>query len=403
MGEAMGSGLEHDKLLAGVRADFPATGLWTYADVSARCILSRTARAAMDAHLDDRMDNGGDKARMFALVETVRGKFARLVNADADEVAMTKNISEGLNIVASGLPWVAGDNVVLCRDLEHPNNVYPWLNLAARGVQVKNVLPREGHIPIDQVVAQIDERTRVVTVSSVTFAPGFRTDVARLGRICRERDILLLVDAAQSIGLVKTDVQADAIDGLAVSTQKGLLGLYGMGLLYLRREWAERMVPAYLARFGVDLGDAHEAALGRDVLRLMPAARRFDLGNYNFLACAALNASLDLQAVLGSERIERHVTALAHALAQGFIDVGLPVCGGAPGPHIANIVTVGRLGDGGHDGVEDPRMNALARHLEINRVKFSLRRGLLRFSFHVYNDHADVQRILALAREFQQP
>ncbi len=387
--------------LASVRADFPATGLWTYADVSARCILSRTVRAAVDAHIDDRMYNGGDKARMFALVETVRGKFARLVNAHADEIAMTKNISEGLNIVAAGLPWLAGDNVVLCPELEHPNNVYPWLNLASCGVQVKKVLPRDGHIPIDEIVAQIDGRTRVVTVSSVTFAPGFRTDVGRLGRICRERGIFFLVDGAQSIGLVKTDVEADSIDGLAVSTQKGLLGLYGMGLLYVRREWAERMAPAYLARFGVDLGDAHEAALGGDGLRLMPGARRFDLGNYNFLACAALNASLDLQATLGSERIERHVTVLAHALAHGFSDMGLPVCGGAPGSHITNIVTVGRLGNGGHDGIEDPRMNALAAHLTANQVKFSLRRGLLRFSFHVYNDEADVQRILGLAQEFQ--
>ncbi len=87
-------------------------------------------------------------------------------------------------------------------------------------------------------------------------------------------------------------VLASDIDALAVSTQKGLLGLYGMGFLYCRQAWADQMQPAYLARFGVDLGDAHEAAIGSDFYTLMPAARRFDLGNYHFLGCAAANASM---------------------------------------------------------------------------------------------------------------
>jgi len=386
--------------MADVRADFPATQRWTYADVAARGVLSLSVRAAMDAHLDERMYNGGDKARMFALVERVRGRFARLVQAHADEIAMTKNVSEGINIVAAGLPWVAGDNVVLSRELEHPNNVYPWANLSGRGVEVRNVPPRDGHMPVDDMLARIDGRTRLVTASSVTFAPGFRTDLARLGRACRERGIFFLVDGAQSIGLLRTDVEADAIDGLAVSTQKGLLGLYGMGLLYVRREWAERLAPVYLARFGVDLGEAHEATLGGEEMRLMPGARRFDLGNYNFLGCTALDAALDLQEALGSERIERHVIALAQNLAHGLVALDLPVCGADSGPQQTNIVTVGRLGNGGHDGLEDPRLNALAAQLSAHQVKFSLRRGLLRFSFHVYNDDDDVQRIVGFAREF---
>ena len=104
--------------------------------------------------------------------------------------------------------------------------------------------------------------------------------------------MLLLVDAAQSVGVQHTDVRASNIDALAVSTQKGLLALYGMGFLYVRREWAERLQPAYLARFGVDLGDAHEASLGGYDYKLAPGARRFDLGNYNFLATAAVDASM---------------------------------------------------------------------------------------------------------------
>src|SRR5688572_6200923 len=241
--------------LTEARSHFPALERWIYMDVSARGILSREVRAALDTHLDDRMMNGAtDKAHFFSLVERARARFAQLIGAEADEIAYTKNISDGLNMIATAIHWHKGDNVVLCPELEHPNNVYAWLNLRRYGVEVRMVPPRDGHIPVDALIERMDERTRVATVSTVSFAPGFRTDVETLGRACRERDVLLLVDAAQSVGVQHTDVRASNIDALAVSTQKGLLGLYGMGFLYCRKAWAEKLTPAYLARFGVDLG-----------------------------------------------------------------------------------------------------------------------------------------------------
>src|SRR5687767_8636881 len=247
--------------LSEARSHFPALERWIYMDVSARGILSREVRAALDTHLDDRMMNGAtDKAHFFSLVESARARFAQLIGADADEIAYTKNISDGLNMVATAIHWHRGDNVVLCPELEHPNNVYAWLNLRRYGVEVRSVPARDGHIPIGEMIAAMDAKTRVATVSTVSFAPGFRTDVETLGKVCRERDVLLLVDAAQSVGVQHTDVRASNIDALAVSTQKGLLALYGMGFLYVRRAWAERLHPASLARFGVDLGDAHEAS-----------------------------------------------------------------------------------------------------------------------------------------------
>jgi cysteine desulfurase/selenocysteine lyase len=386
--------------LNAARASFPALERWTYMDISGRSVLSREVRAALDAHLDERMMNGGDKERFFALIERARGRFAQLINAHPDEIALTKNISEGLNMVATGLDWRAGDNVVICPDLEHPNNVYPWLNLQRLGVEVRQVAARDGHIPVDALVARMDARTRVAAVSTVTFAPGFRTDVDVLGRECRSRDVLLLVDAAQSVGVLHTDVAQSNIDALAVSTQKGLLALYGMGFLYCRRAWAERMQPVYLARFGVDLGDAHEATLGDTSFRLAPGARRFDLGNYNFLATAGVDVAMQQLLEWDTRRIEPYVVGLAHTLAQGFLDLGLPVAGGAPGPHLAHIVTVGSLSTS-HYGTQDERYNRLYEHLTANRVKLSIRRGMLRFSLHVYNNGEDVARVLELTRAWQ--
>ncbi|OGA41639.1 MAG: hypothetical protein A3G24_15865 [Betaproteobacteria bacterium RIFCSPLOWO2_12_FULL_62_13] len=389
---------ELDTIVA-ARAHFPALGRWTYMDVAGRGVLSREARAALDAHLDERMMNGGDKLKFFELVEGTRRRFAELVNAEADEITLTKNISEGLNMAATAFNWRRGDNVVLCPELEHPNNVYPWLNMQRYGLEARIVKPRDGHIPVDEIIARMDGGTRVATVSTVTFAPGFRTDVDSLGRACRERGVLLLVDAAQSVGVLHTDVKQSNIDALAVSTSKGLLGLYGMGFLYCRREWAHRMNPAYLARFGVDLGDAHEATMGDYSYKLAPAARRFDLGNYNFAACAAVDTSMQQLLAWGTANIERRVAGLTHALAQGFLDLGLPVCGGAPGPHLANIVTVGEM-SADHYGTGDERFNRLYEHLTANRVKLSIRRGTLRFSFHVYNNMDDVARVLDLTKEF---
>jgi cysteine desulfurase / selenocysteine lyase len=387
--------------IAAARANFPALERWTYLDVAARCVLSRATRAALDAHLDDFMLSGGDKKRYFEIIEETRSRFAKLINAETDEIAYTKNVSDGINMIATAFHWKRGDNVILCPALEHPNNVYPWLNMRRYGLEVREVAPREGHIPVDEIIERMDSGTRVVTVATVSFAPGYRTDVDKLGRACRERDAMLLVDAAQSAGMLHTDVRRSLIDALAVSTQKGLLGLYGMGFLYCRREWAERLNPAYLARFGVDLGDAeaHETSLGSDDYKLMPGARRFDYGNYNYAAAAAAHVSLAELIAIGTGRIERHITGLARALAQGMIDLGLPVSGGVPGPHLGHIVTVGTLSSN-HYGADDERIQGLHDHLIENRVKLSIRRGTLRFAFHLYNNTDDVARVLELSRSF---
>jgi cysteine desulfurase/selenocysteine lyase len=380
---------------------FPGAQRWIYMDVSLRGLISSPVRLAVDSYLDERLYNGGDKQWMLDKIQYVRERFARFVNADSVEIAYTKNVSEGLNTVAGALPFEAGDNVVVCPELEHPNNVYLWYNLRKRlGVDVRAVSPHDGRVPVEDMIGRIDERTRLVTVPSVTFSPGFITDVKTLAEACRQRGVFLLVDAAQSVGILHTDVRELGVDALTVATQKGLLAFYGMGFLYCREEWAERLWPVSLARFGVDLGAAHETALGEGDLRLQPGARRFDLGNYNYLAAVAADASIGLLLDLGSREIEAYVRGLSRRLAAGLNDLGLPVCGGAPGDHTSHIVTVGRLG-GGHDTTSDAEMSHLYQQLVTNGVKLSVRKGVLRFSLHVYNNEEDVDRVIELAREWK--
>ncbi len=384
-----------------IRQLFPGALAWTYLDVSRRGLISTQVRSVADEYLDECLNNGGDKASMLGTIERVRDLYARLINADPVEIAYTKNVSEGLNMVAGALPWKAGDNVVVCPGLEHPNNVYLWYNLRKRsGVEVRALLPDNGRVPVEDMIAVIDERTRLVTVPTVTFAPGFVTDVKKLSEVCRPHGFFLLVDAAQSVGVLHTDVRELGVDALAVATQKGLLAFYGMGFLYCRRERAERLWPASLARFGVDLGDAHETALGEGELHLRPGARRFDMGNYNYLAAVAAEASVELLLDLGTREIEAYVRGLSRRLAEGLYGLGLPVCGGPPGSHLSHIVALGRLG-GGHDTTSDPQMSHLYQHLVDNGVKLSVRRGVVRLSLHMYNNEEDVERVLELVREWK--
>jgi len=388
-----------------VRAQFPGAEGRIYFDIALRGLIPRAAAEAAHTHVEEVLHAGASKDAHRASVERCREMLAGLIGAEADEVAITKNVSEGLNLFASSLPWERGDNVVLCPDLEHPNNVFLWYNLRKlRGIEVRAVEPDGGRVPVERFAAAVDARTRLVTVPHVSFSPGFVTDVRAIADVAHATGALLLVDAAQSIGSIRCDVRALAIDALAVATQKSLLAFYGLGFLFVRRALAESLVPAHVARYGMDLGaEAGETArTGGDHLPYAAGARRFDLGNYNYLGAQAAEASLDLITSIGMARVEAHLRALSARLAEGLLDLGLPVVGGAPGPHLGHIVAVGQSGGGHHDTADDPAMNHLHRHLTSHGVKLSIRKGVLRMSLGLYNDVADVDRFLALVRDWLQ-
>ena len=372
-------------------------------DTAARGLIASPTRAAVDRFLDARMHGEADKDGMFRTVERARELFARLVGASPDEIAFVKNVSEGLNAVATALPWRAGDNLVMCPEVEHPNAVYVALNLRRRlGIEVRAVPARNGAAPAEELGAAVDGRTRLVLVSAVSLAPGRRVDLEPLAAACSRHDSLLLVDGAQSVGVLHTDVAAQGIDALSASTQKGLLGFYGMGFLYCRREWAERLSPVYLARFGVDLGAAHEAAFGGGEFRLQPGAKRFDVGNYNYVGATAAEAALDLLLSYGTRRIESYVRGLAEELARGALAAGLTLSGGEPGPDLGHIVCLGRLGEG-HDIPSDPLLALAHQRLLDAGARLSVRRDCLRLSLHLYNDRTDVDRVLELLSAFPAP
>jgi cysteine desulfurase/selenocysteine lyase len=387
-----------------IRSLFPGVEEQVYLDASLRGLVPRQVVQAAEAHLHERLHGTGEKASFQESVERTRTLLAGLLGAEADEVAITKNVSEALNVFASSLPWASADNVVLCTELEHPNNVFLWYNLKKlRGIEVRAVPPEDGRVPVAAMAAAMDDRTRVVTVPHVSFSPGFLTDVRSISAAAHACGALILVDAAQSVGAIHTDVRALGIDALAVATQKCLLSLYGYGFLYVRRDLAESLVPAHVARYGMDLGtEAGETARSDGDLPYAAGARRFDLGNYNYLGARAAEAALELITDLGVARIEQHVRGLAARLATGLFELGLPVAGGPPGSDLAHIVAVGESGGGQHDTADDPAMNSLYEYLTEGGVHLSIRAGVLRMSVGVYNNEADVDRVIELAKQWME-
>jgi selenocysteine lyase/cysteine desulfurase len=380
-----------------VRARYPAAQQQTYLNSASRAIISQAVREAVDAMLDGYLYGRKTKPHRDELLDATRERFAALIGAQSHDVAITKNVTEGLNAVASAIAWQPGDNVVFCYELEHPNNIYLWLALREHGVELRIVPPRDGAIDPETFASRIDSRTRLVTASSVTFTPGFRTDLAAIGRAARAVGALFLVDAVQSCGIIDLDVNREWIDALATSTSKGLLGFPGLGFLYVRQAWAQHLTPRAIGRFSVEREGLHQSEIEGLEFRLLPDARRFEAGNYNWLGIVAAKTSLDELLSSGIPAIEKHAVGLATQLAMGLLQLGLPV-NIPPGPlERTHIVTVGTLGAGDAYTTGDPQLNRLSAALKREGVSFSIRRGLLRFGLHCYNNAADVAHVLRIA------
>ena len=382
------------------RQGFPALREKTYISICDKMILHDTVRSAVDEFLDHLAMASANRTALEVKVTSAREKFARLVNAPAGSIGVTRNVSDGINVVAWALPMTEGDNVIVALDAEHPNNVYPWLRQKRRGIEVRVVPTKpDGELDLDAMIGAIDRRTRLMTCSSVTFAPGHRSDLVRLGEACRAKGIFLLVDGVQSAGILRHDFAQEPIDGFATSTSKGLLGLYGFGFLYVSPAWIERMDPAYLSRPAVALAQDDHSTMGELEYRLQPDSRRFEVGSYNIAGAFAVDAALDLLLELGAREVEARALSLATALKEGMAAAGLEPAVPGRGPSHSHIVCFGKLDAGGHGFSTDPRIGPLSKRLTEGKVAHTIRRGQLRFGVHAYNNESDIERAIACARD----
>lgn len=234
---------------------------------------------------------------------TLRRQLAQLINAPAaDDIALVKNTSEALSFVAAGIDWRDGENIV-CSNQEFPSNRIVWESLADNGVELRQAELNTGSSPEDALFALVDEKTRLIAISSVQYATGLRMDLERIGHFCRKHNILFCVDAIQSVGAVRFDVQAIDADFVAADGHKWMMGPEGLGFFYTRATIRESLK---LTQFGWHM---IEAIGDFDRREWQPAAsgRRFECGSPNMLAIHALSASLSLLLEVGMATVEERL------------------------------------------------------------------------------------------------
>ena len=302
------------------RNEFPVVKNHVYLDHAGVAPVSQRVVRAVQQFMTESADGGAfHYPEWITRIASARQNAARLINADIDEIAFVKSTSHGLSIVAEGLTWQEGDNVIVY-EKEFPSNLFPWLNLKRKGVETRFIPFSSGRILIDDIASRMDKRTRIVSISSVQFTNGFRVDISRLGSLCRERGIFLCVDAIQSLGVIPMDVKRYQIDFLSADGHKWLLGPEGIGIFYCRKELVELLAPSIVGWKSVE----NEFEFERPELRFKKTAQRFEEGSQNVMGILGLGAAIELLLDVGIETVQDRVQGLGdmiirEAMARGFI------------------------------------------------------------------------------------
>jgi cysteine desulfurase/selenocysteine lyase len=372
-----------------LRDEFPVTRHWAYFDHAAVAPLSRPAHEALLEWARDQTDNGvTSEPHWNKRVEEVRRQAGELLNADPPDIAFIKNTSEGMGIVAEGFPWLPGDNVVTAAE-EYPANIYPWMNLASRGVELRLVASRDGRVEVDDIRAAMDQRTRLVSLSLVEFASGYRNDLDAIGTLCRERGICFFVDAIQGLGVLPVDVQRTPIDFLAADGHKWLLGPEGAALFYVRRDRVDLL-------HAIDIGwnsTVGSRNFSRIDFQLKPHAGRWESGSLNVAGITALGGSLQMLLRIGIRTVNARVMELTDYLCEQASRIGLRVFSSRLTQDKSGIVSLTAPGF-------DPR--AVVRSCRAENIVINHRAGRIRVSPHCYNSLDELDRLLAaLGRALQ--
>ena len=322
----------------------------------------------------------------FGTLTRGRDLVARLIGASPSEIALATNTTFGINLAAFALPLATGD-VVLTPDLEFPANVYPWMQLAERrGVEYRRIKCDDGVLDRDRLEKELeDERVRVVSVSWVQYASGARVDLTALGTLCRERGVYFVVDAIQGLGPLRIDLRHTPVDIFSSGAQKWLLGPWGAGFVYVRRELVPQLEPHDVSWMAVRGSDDFTRLADYD-LTWRADARRFEFITLPYQDFAGMNASLALIYQLGLDAISEHTLRLADMIVTWVCsrdDVSLITP--ADGARRAAIVSVRP-----RDAV------GASRRLKDANVVHSLREGGIRLSPYFYNTEEEIERVLRL-------
>lgn len=317
----------------------------------------------------------------FHKLDEIRILLAKMIHAQPAEIAFVTNTTYGLNIAAWGLDLKPGDKILL-PDVEFPANVYPWTNLRQKGVEVEFIPSKDGFFDMDNFVKAIDQRTKVLALSSVQFFNGYKNDLKTIGKICTEKDIFFVVDAIQGIGAVDLDVREHQIDLLSCGGEKWLLSSLGTGFFYLSSQAKRKVNLSFFSWLSVDWKLNFTDVMKFD-LQPFSSARRFELGTYPYSLLWTMHSSLELLSEIGIKTIEKHNLGLLDVLIDGLQKKGYRITSSLEDDHRSSILSF-----------SGKNIRSIFEKLQKKNILVSLREGSIRVSPHFYNTQEEINRLL---------
>lgn len=367
---------------------FPVLRKWNFLNHAGVAPLPRAVSDAVRKYADQGESDVYMGTGWYGDVEKLRVLCASFINAHRDEIAFVKNTSEGLSIVANGVDWRPGD-VIVTTGIEYPANIYPWMEISrARGAKLVMVPEREDSngrrsVPMEDILrAASDPKCRLVSLSHVEFASGQRHDLTTIGRFCRERNILLCIDAIQSLGVVPVDVRALNIDYLSADGHKWMLGPEGAGFFYCRRELIEQTRPVVIGWLNVV--DPHNH--GDYNYQLKSNAGRYECGSYNIPGLLGFKAALELLTSIGMDAVSARIQTITDRLIEKLIGKGYRIISPRREDAWSGIVS---FVSPTHNHEKIQQLLRAEKQTEI-----AVREGRLRISPHFYNTEAQMDGVV---------
>ena len=366
-----------------VRALFPTCRLWTHLNSAAFGPVPSTAIEAMNRQLADAAETASaDFQNWFDRLDIIRAKLARLIGADATDIGFCPNAGTALSWFLNGIPWKSGDEVIAI-DHEFPNNLYAPLLLDRANVRFRPLPAPTGPILPDFILDALGPRTRLVLLSSVNYSNGSRAPLESLGPELRRRGVLLCVDATQSVGVLRHDLDSTAVDFLFAHAYKWMLCPPGTGFFYAPRATRDWLAPTVVS-WRSHKGWRNHEQLHHGRPELPDEAAMYEGGVQSFALLYALEASVDLILGCGSDAIERRALGLARECREILRSHGMRLLSPGEAGSESAIVTA---------SVPGRDVVALRRALEEQRIAVSARQGNLRVSPHFFNNRDDLQRL----------
>ena len=370
-------------------AQFPIARQKIFLAHAAVTALPRCVADAIISYTRQSSENHQEFGDVLRDIQEAREISAKLIGANADEIALLGPTSLGLSLFANGLPWDAGDEL-LCYAGDYPANVYPWMNLQRRGVVVRYLEPeRAGEITPELVERSLTAKTRLVALASAHFLTGYRIDIDAIGKLLHDRDILFSIDGIQTLGAFPTNVEH--VDFLSADAHKWMLGPLAIGIVYVKKKHFDLLRPTLLGAWNVKSPNF----ITQEEIEFCETAQRYEPGVLNIIGIYGMRAAIEMLLAVGIDNVASRLLAHKAQLIKALEPLGFETVSPRDGSAASGITTF-----------RHPRASLanLFQTLTENNVIVSMRHDRhnvehLRFSPHFYNTEAEIDRAVQIIRD----